>query len=56
MSTEAVIQELRSMQGFGLITEQQCVRCERLIERYPDMVEEFDGTQTQILERIVEAA
>jgi hypothetical protein len=53
MSEETIISELRSLQGFGLITFEHCVRCERYVERYPDVLE-YDGSTTQILERIVE--
>lgn len=55
MSTADTIRELRSLQGFGLITYEHCVRCERLVERYPEITE-FDGSTTQVLNRIVEVA
>ena len=38
--TEAVIQKLRLLQGYGVITPADCIRAERYVERHREV---FDG-------------
>jgi hypothetical protein len=35
--TEAVIQKLRILQGYGVITPALCIRAERYVERHPEI-------------------
>jgi hypothetical protein len=39
VTAESVVQELRSMQGFGLITPAHCARAERYAQRHPEVFE-----------------
>jgi hypothetical protein len=46
-----VVNELRSLNGFGLMSYQQCVRCERYVRRYPDTTLTGE-TAAEIAERL----
>jgi hypothetical protein len=35
--TEAVIQKLRTLQGYGVITPAHCIRAERYVERHREI-------------------
>jgi len=48
-----VIQELRSLHGFGLITAEHCVRCEREVLRHPNIILTGESA-CEIAERLVE--
>lgn len=56
ISATGIIQELRSLNGFGLLSDNHCVRCERYVRKhFRDMdLSETERDVAAIAEQVIE--